>query len=109
METKSKRTYPPIDGLWLNRGEEKLLKKLYRKRRITKDKAAKCLRFEKDTSAMASLQFKDLIISEGDFLRMIKRGDNWIELHRKKLAEKMFPHIVSVIAIIISIIALFKS
>ena len=100
----------PLESLWLNRGERIMLKKLARHGEMLLEKAKEYIvKYFGDSSPLITLKFKYLISIHEGKVCIVRRGHNWIELNRNRQFEKWIPMALSLIAIVISIIAIYRS
>lgn len=99
-----------INELVLNKSEVKLLKFINRKREVTVSQAKRRLWKYENKSAVVTLRYKQLISEIPDKrLRIIKRGENWLEYHRRESFRYWYPQFISTVSLIASIIAITLS
>ena len=100
---------PKLSEVRLNSSERKLLKYLKRNKVVSREKAYEVLKKYDNKSACITLCIKGLAMEKDGIIKLIMRGENYIEFSREDRLHKHLPLAFSAISILISIIALICS
>lgn len=102
-----------LSEIRLNQSELKLLKNFKRNRILSKKQVYQFITKDKNTSALFNLQVYCFIAQTSDEeFTITHRGENWLEFYIQDNINKWLPlgisYLLSVIALIISILSLLK-